>query len=110
MILSLLVRLKQGRCLAFDAALRRCLDRDFGVGKTSVCREASNKWTVLVDADAQLLELEFTSAKNTFIMRSIIPERCSGECQLHEHAMITSIHNALVLVGARVSIPALRPV
>ena len=109
-ILALLVRLKNGRRVAFDAALRKCLNKIFGIGRFSVRRESEDCWTVLIDADARFFEIELASAKNTFVVRSMLPDtRCSGERELRDGTILTDIYRALACVGAATpAVPAIR--
>ena len=96
------------RRLTFDNSLQNCVDAYIGAKKASVRREETDRWTVLIDASAQLIEFELRSG--AFIVRSIIPEiDPMEENTLSKKAMGFDIFMALVSIGAASpALPAIR--
>jgi len=102
MVQAFLARIIRNRIaaeqLAFDVALRQCLDLDFGVGYTTVSRDEENKWTVLIDTSAQVLELEMVG--DAFTVQSLFPKEAhSGNCLIHEGSIVLDVHSALRRLG-----------
>jgi hypothetical protein len=106
---STLAHIEHNRRVVFDTMLRNAIDIYIGAKKASVQHEALNRWTVVIDETAHLLEFELYPSISAFTVRSIIPDTDAKERKLNDKSMLKDILIALISIGAvNAPIPAIR--
>ena len=106
---STLAYIEHNRRVVFDNTLRNAVDIYIGAKKASVQHEALDRWTVVIDETAQLLEFELYPSKGMFTVQSIIPDMGMKESKMNERGMMKDILMALISTGAvSAPIPAIR--